>query len=109
MHKPRKRFGQHYLTDDSILERMVRAIDPRDDEILVEIGPGTGILTDQLVSRCGHLYAIELDRDLAPKLANLYPDDAFSVIQGDVLDVDFTNLISTGLQDEQIRVVGNLP
>ena len=88
---------------------MVRAINPQNNEILVEIGPGTGILTDQLVSRCGHLYAIELDRDLAPKLAALYPDDTFSVIQGDVLGVDFGKLADNPEHNTKIRVVGNLP
>ena len=109
MHRPRKRFGQHFLTDASILERMVHAINPREHEVLVEIGPGTGVLTEQLVSRCRKLFAIELDRDLTPKLRARYSDFDFSVVEADVLDVDFTNLTDKETPAEKLRVVGNLP
>jgi 16S rRNA (adenine1518-N6/adenine1519-N6)-dimethyltransferase len=103
-HIPRKRFGQHFLTDTTVLDAIVRAIDPRPGEALVEIGPGLGALTDPLVDRCGKLTVIELDRDLA---ARLRKRTELRVVESDVLQVDFT-----ALGDElgtKLRVVGNLP
>lgn len=67
-HIPRKRFGQHFLTDGAVLSAIVRAIDPRPGEALVEIGPGMGAMTDPIVERCEHLTVVELDRDLAARL-----------------------------------------
>jgi 16S rRNA (adenine1518-N6/adenine1519-N6)-dimethyltransferase len=67
-HIPRKRFGQHFLTDSGIIDAIVRAIDPRPGQAMVEIGPGLAALTQPLVERLGHLTVIELDRDLAARL-----------------------------------------
>jgi 16S rRNA (adenine1518-N6/adenine1519-N6)-dimethyltransferase len=64
----RKRFGQHFLADDGVIDAIVRAIDPRPGQALVEIGPGLGALTQPLLERCGALTVIELDRDLAARL-----------------------------------------
>lgn len=103
-HAPRKRFGQHFLTDTSVLDAIVRAIDPRPGEALVEIGPGLGALTDPLVSRCERLTVIELDRDLA---ARLRKRTELQVIEADVLTVDFSALARE--RGQRLRVVGNLP
>ncbi len=125
-HTPKKRFGQHFLTDAGIIEAIVQAIDPRPGQRMVEIGPGLAALTQPLVQRLGFLTVIELDRDLAAKLRkekNLY------VIEADILKVDIaveinhflainsdeknikissdTDVKSTN--NEKIRVVGNLP
>ena len=103
-HIARKRFGQHFLTDGSILDAIVAAIDPRPGEALVEIGPGLGAMTDPLVARCGHLTVIELDRDLA---ARLRQRPELEVVEADVLQVDFAALaLRLG---RKLRVVGNLP
>ena len=67
-HIPRKRFGQHFLADQSVIEAIVRAIDPRPGQAMVEIGPGLAALTQPLVERLGKLAVIELDRDLAARL-----------------------------------------
>ena len=67
-HIPRKRFGQHFLADDAIIDAIVRAIDPRPGQAMVEIGPGLAALTQPLAERLGKLTVIELDRDLAAKL-----------------------------------------
>ena len=67
-HIPRKRFGQHFLTDSGVIDDIVRAIAPRPGEFLVEIGPGLGALTQPVVERCGQLTVVELDRDLAARL-----------------------------------------
>ena len=109
-HIPRKRFGQHFLTDSSILDAIVRAIDPRSDEILVEIGPGMGAMTDPVVERCERLTVIELDRDLAARLRRR-PE--LNVVESDVLKVDFRALAeSLGVapgSGRRLRVIGNLP
>jgi len=109
-HIPRKRFGQHFLTDTGILDAIVRAIDPRPDEILVEIGPGMGAMTDPVVERCERLTVIELDRDLAARLRRR-PE--LNVVESDVLKVDFRALAeSLGAASgsgRRLRVIGNLP
>jgi 16S rRNA (adenine1518-N6/adenine1519-N6)-dimethyltransferase len=103
-HQPRKRFGQHFLTDHGVIDEIVAAIDPRPGEALVEIGPGLGALTLPLVERCKQLAVIELDRDLAARLRR---NPALEVIEADVLSVDIAALASQKLQ--KLRLVGNLP
>jgi len=104
-HIPRKRFGQHFLADDAIIDGIVRAIDPRPGQAMVEIGPGLAALTQPLVERLGRLMVIELDRDLA---ARLRAHAQLEVIEADVLKVDFTQL-ARAHQVAKLRVVGNLP
>jgi 16S rRNA (adenine1518-N6/adenine1519-N6)-dimethyltransferase len=99
-HQPRKRFGQHFLTDSGVLDAIVAAIEPKPGQRLIEIGPGLGALTLPLLERCERLTVIELDRDLA---ARLRKNAALDVIEADVLTVDFAAL------GERLRVVGNLP
>jgi 16S rRNA (adenine1518-N6/adenine1519-N6)-dimethyltransferase len=99
-HQPRKRFGQHFLTDSGVLDAIVAAIDPKPGQALIEIGPGLGALTQPLIERCERLTVIELDRDLA---ARLRKNPALDVIEADVLTVDFAAL------GERLRIVGNLP
>ena len=70
--KPLKRLGQHFLTDPDILRRIVDALDPQPDDVVLEIGPGKGSLTEQLVSRVGRVIAIEKDRRLAEELRARY-------------------------------------
>ena len=132
-HIPRKRFGQHFLADAGIVDAIVRAIDPRPGEAMVEIGPGLAALTQPLVERLGRLTVIELDRDLAARLRS---HGQLDVIEADVLKVDFADLARSMAQPRfaagppqgktapsggsentsvpsvganQIRVVGNLP
>jgi 16S rRNA (adenine1518-N6/adenine1519-N6)-dimethyltransferase len=119
-HIPRKRFGQHFLADRGIIESIVQAIAPKPGDAMVEIGPGLAALTQPLVERLGHLTVIELDRDLAVRLR---AHAQLSVIESDVLKVDFAQLRDTlaaapvmpdtpgaasGLR-RKLRVVGNLP
>jgi len=103
-HQPRKRFGQHFLTDESVVEAIVDAIDPRPGQALVEVGPGLGAMTRPLLARCGRLTVIELDRDLAARLRH---EPRLDVIEADVLKVDFRALAQSAGQP--LRVVGNLP
>jgi 16S rRNA (adenine1518-N6/adenine1519-N6)-dimethyltransferase len=104
-HIARKRFGQHFLTDGAIIERIVDAINPQPNDPMVEIGPGLAALTQPLVERLGKLNVIELDRDLALRLRE-HPH--LNVIESDVLRVDFTQL-AADLNVSKLRVVGNLP
>ncbi|MEO7743646.1 MAG: 16S rRNA (adenine(1518)-N(6)/adenine(1519)-N(6))-dimethyltransferase RsmA [Usitatibacter sp.] len=101
--RPRKRFGQHFLTDRHYLDGVVRAIDPRPDDSMVEIGPGTGLLTAELVKVVQHLHVIEIDRDLAAGLRGRYAPGQLAIHEGDALDFDFATLPAS------LRVVGNLP
>jgi 16S rRNA (adenine1518-N6/adenine1519-N6)-dimethyltransferase len=108
-HIPRKRFGQHFLTDRGIIEEIVQAIAPQPGQPMVEIGPGLAAMTQPLVERLGHLTVIELDRDLAKQL-RAHP--RLTVIESDVLRVDFMALaasMTAGGDQKKIRVVGNLP
>lgn len=103
-HTARKRFGQHFLTDSAVVDRIVRAIDPQPTDALVEIGPGLGALTHPLLARAGHLTVIELDRDLAARWRG---EARLQVIEADVLGVDFAQLARSA--GRPLRVVGNLP
>ncbi len=108
-HIPRKRFGQHFLTDRGIIEDIVQAIAPQAGQAMVEIGPGLGAMTQPLVERLGHLTVIELDRDLAVLLRK---KPELSVIESDVLRVDFRQLADAAkakLTNSKLRIVGNLP
>lgn len=102
-HHPRKRFGQHFLTDQAVIADIVAAIAPQADDVMVEIGPGLGALTAPLVRALHHLHVIEIDRDIVARLLRDYPPGRLSVHSGDVLEFDFSTLPS------DLRVVGNLP
>jgi 16S rRNA (adenine1518-N6/adenine1519-N6)-dimethyltransferase len=103
-HRARKRFGQHFLADESVIDGIVAAIDPRPGEALVEIGPGLGAMTNPLVARSERLTVVELDRDLA---ARLRKRPELQVVESDVLKVDFAALADSA--GHKLRIVGNLP
>ena len=103
-HRPRKRFGQHFLTDPGIIEAIIHSIAPTQADVVVEIGPGRGAITTALLARAGTLHAIELDRDLAASLRIRYADEAkFCLHEADALRFDFSSL------GDSLRIVGNLP
>lgn len=104
-HIARKRFGQHFLSDQGVIECIVDAINPQAGEPVVEIGPGLAALTHPLLQRLKTMTVIELDRDLA---ARLRTQMGLKVVEADVLRVDFVELATT-LQVPKLRVVGNLP
>jgi 16S rRNA (adenine1518-N6/adenine1519-N6)-dimethyltransferase len=108
-HIARKRFGQHFLSDQAIIDAIVREIAPAPGQTMVEIGPGLAALTQPLVERLGQLTVVELDRDLARRLRE-HPQ--LRVVESDVLKVDFTALARDILPAQgghKLRVVGNLP
>jgi len=99
----RKRFGQHFLRDPGVLRRIVEAIDPLRGDAIVEIGPGEGALTRPLLERVDRLSAIEIDRDLAARLAAEFPPARLSLQCADALAFDFSAF------PDGVRIVGNLP
>jgi 16S rRNA (adenine1518-N6/adenine1519-N6)-dimethyltransferase len=102
-HRPRKRFGQHFLHDPRVLARIVDAVSPSREDFLVEIGPGQGALTALLIPKLSKIEAIEIDRDLASELAARFPPYRLTVHCADVLEFDFARFpVGT-------RLVGNLP
>jgi 16S rRNA (adenine1518-N6/adenine1519-N6)-dimethyltransferase len=102
-HVARKRFGQNFLVDRHYIDRIVAAIDPKPGDNLVEIGPGLGALTGPLLERLRHLTVIEIDRDLAARLAAEHTQDRLTLHNADALEFDFAAL------GQDLRVVGNLP
>ena len=110
--KPKKHFGQHFLTDTHIVSRIVQAIAPKAGDIIVEIGPGPGALTAPLLLKHPHLHVVEIDRDLAAALVKRYPAEQLTVHEIDVLEFDFSQLISadeSNTTPAKFRAVGNLP
>lgn len=104
---PKKRFGQNFLADERVIERIVREVSPRADETIIEIGPGRGALTAGLVEKAGRLLAIEFDRDLIPLLHEKFGEHKnFALVKGDALSIDLCALIAP---IKQARVVANLP
>ena len=106
-HRPRKRFGQNFLTDANIAARIVDAVDPAPADRIVEIGPGHGALTRRLLERVERLDAIELDRDLAAELSGTPGAERLTVHSADALRFDFAALAQE--RGGPLRVVGNLP
>jgi 16S rRNA (adenine1518-N6/adenine1519-N6)-dimethyltransferase len=104
-HVARKRFGQHFLSDASIIADIVAAISPSSKDFMIEIGPGLGAMTYPLLAQLDHLTVIELDRDLAVRLRK---SDKITVIESDVLNVDFLPLTKAA-SPIPMRIVGNLP
>lgn len=106
-HKARKRFGQNFLHDQYVIGKIIKAINPKASEALVEIGPGMGALTEPMLEACGKLDVVELDRDLIPILrTKFFNFPEFRIHEGDALKFDFRTLLKPG---QRLRIVGNLP
>jgi 16S rRNA (adenine1518-N6/adenine1519-N6)-dimethyltransferase len=102
-HQARKRFGQNFLVDQTVIEAIVHAIAPKPKDRLIEIGPGLSALTVPLLEKLDHLTVIEIDRDLAARLSNRYQPEQLTVVQADALRTDFSQF------GADLRIVGNLP
>lgn len=108
MHKARKRFGQNFLHDNAIIDRIIASIAPKPDQHLVEVGPGRGALTEPLLAATGgELDVIELDRDLIPILrTQFFQAPNLRIHEADALSFDYHQLATDG---RPLRLVGNLP
>ncbi|MBI1965462.1 MAG: 16S rRNA (adenine(1518)-N(6)/adenine(1519)-N(6))-dimethyltransferase RsmA [Betaproteobacteria bacterium] len=102
-HRPRKRFGQNFLVDESVVAAIVAAVAPQPGDRVVEIGPGLGALTRPLSAQVNHLHVIEIDRDIVKRLEATLPRERVTIYAGDALKFDFSTL------GRGLRVVGNLP
>ena len=106
-HRAKKRFGQNFLVDRNIIEKIIACIAPRADDRLVEIGPGLGALTCPLLEAIDHIDAIELDRDVIPRLQqNCRHHPGLRIHGVDVLKFDFAELHQ---HRQRLRIIGNLP
>ncbi|MCL4160629.1 UNVERIFIED_CONTAM: hypothetical protein GTU68_020167 [Idotea baltica] len=103
-HQPRKRFGQNFLNDNLVIDRIVDAINPQPAQRVVEVGPGLGAITQPLLDRLDHLQVIEIDRDLIAKL-HARNNPKLTVHEADVLTINWETIAN----DEPLRIVGNLP
>ena len=123
-HVARKRFGQHFLTDASVIDAIVSAIAPQPDDQMVEIGPGLGALTGPVLAALKHLHAVEIDRDVIARLGRTFPPARLTIHPGDALVFDFGALaaaMASGHKPQtlggsapahdakKLRVIGNLP
>ncbi len=126
---PRKRFGQHFLTDAGVIDAIVAAIAPQPDDLMVEIGPGLGALTRPVLQKLRHLHAVEIDRDVIARLRKSFVPEKLTIHQGDALAFDFASLCASDAPDQvpetvggggsqpqsharprrSLRVIGNLP
>ncbi|MGD9152495.1 MAG: 16S rRNA (adenine(1518)-N(6)/adenine(1519)-N(6))-dimethyltransferase RsmA [Gammaproteobacteria bacterium] len=136
IHQPRKRFGQNFLQDEGIIAQIIAAINPQENDLMVEIGPGLGALTCELLPKLRKLHVIEFDRDLIPQLKQHCADLGELIVhQADVLEFNFSSLITTAMdpavkprddriknsrndkmrdlrddtKEKKLRAVGNLP
>ncbi len=106
-HIPRKRFGQNFLTDQAVLDDIIRAIGPSPGDTMVEIGPGLAAMTRLLLASLAQLHVVELDRDLVERLRKNFDPQRLLVHAGDALQFDFGAIPLP--EGSKLRVVGNLP
>lgn len=105
-HRARKRFGQNFLVNEQVIERIVDVLNPTSSDHLVEIGAGLGALTDRVLAHVKKLHVIEIDRDLVALLRQRYDENRLIIHEGDVLKFDFSTLIAKATP---LRIFGNLP
>lgn len=102
-HIPRRRFGQNFLIDETVIAGIISAMSPQHDDLIIEIGPGLGALTAPLLTCVRHLHVIEIDRDIVAQLKQAFSPPQLTIHEGDALKFEFAKL-GYGL-----RVIGNLP
>lgn len=105
-HRAKKRFGQNFLHDSGIIDRLVKLIGPKPSDNMVEIGPGQGALTEPLLQRVQPLHAVEIDRDLQALLREKFKNQPLILHEADALTFDFSKLYTN---HQPLRIIGNLP
>jgi 16S rRNA (adenine1518-N6/adenine1519-N6)-dimethyltransferase len=108
-HRAKKRFGQNFLVDASIIEKILQSVNPQADDAVVEIGPGLGALTQPLLKTVPVLDVIELDRDVIPVLKKLEQSHKLRIHNTDVLKFNFTEADRESSGGRSLRIIGNLP
>jgi 16S rRNA (adenine1518-N6/adenine1519-N6)-dimethyltransferase len=104
----KRSLGQNFLSDRNYVQKIVSAIDPSPTDIVIEIGPGRGALTELLVATGARTIAIELDRDLIPLLESKFgPSGNFQLVEADALNIDFSTLVD--VEGDKLKLVANLP
>jgi 16S rRNA (adenine1518-N6/adenine1519-N6)-dimethyltransferase len=106
-HRPRKRFGQHFLHDPAVLARIAAAFAPDPADHVIEIGPGEGALTRLIAGRVGRFEAVEIDRDLVQALRAAFPPAVLTVHEADALEFDYC--AAAAASGRRLRLLGNLP
>jgi 16S rRNA (adenine1518-N6/adenine1519-N6)-dimethyltransferase len=110
----KRSLGQNFLVDSAYIAKIINALDIGSEEIIIEIGPGRGALTERLVEKASRLIALELDRGLIPLLAQQFSNNQnFTVLEADALEIDFAKLVSSNpqskIQNLKSKLVANLP
>ena len=116
-HQPRKRFGQNFLHDKSIISQIIDSIHAKRDDLMLEIGPGMGAITEPLLAEVDRLTVVELDTDLADNLRiriGANSNEGLSIVKANAMEVDYRELYQTMVMaasatGQKLRVVGNLP
>jgi 16S rRNA (adenine1518-N6/adenine1519-N6)-dimethyltransferase len=108
-HRAKKRFGQNFLVDSNVIDNIIYSINPQPDDHIIEIGPGLGALTQPLLKTLNRLDVIELDRDVIPELNKLNSNERLHIHNIDVLVFDFTEFEQSNFEQQQLRIIGNLP
>jgi 16S rRNA (adenine1518-N6/adenine1519-N6)-dimethyltransferase len=103
--RPRKSLGQNFLRDENVARKIIRAIDPQPADVILEIGPGEGVLTKYLAAAAGNLITVDVDRRVVERVRESFP--GIEVVHADVLDLDVAALSQK--HGTQLRVVGNIP
>ena len=102
----KKKLGQHFLIDQHVLNKIIKAAGISENDHVLEIGPGIGGMTQVMLQEGASVTAVELDKQLVPILEGLFADQKFNIIQGDILRTDLTEIVNV---DSRIKVVANLP
>lgn len=108
-HRAKKRFGQNFLVDVNVIDKIVHCINPGTADHIIEIGPGLGALTQPLLKQLTRLDVIELDRDVIPRLGKLEGNERLHIHNDDVLTFDFKEFQQSNFDRQQLRIIGNLP
>jgi len=104
----KKKLGQHFLVDERVVEKIINASNIDENTVILEVGPGIGVLTQRLVEEANHVIAIELDKQLIPVLEENFINSPLTIVQGDILKVDLQEILKP-FQNMDIKVVANLP
>ena len=102
---PLKRFGQNYLKDENILNKIVRTIDPQIEDHIIEIGPGTGSLTKKIIEKTNNFIAVEIDKRVIDQLKDRFP--GINLINDDFMNIDLKSFMNDS--DHRLRIIGNIP